>query len=166
MTTKVRTVLAVFFMAALLTGCRSEGMALRDAKTISVVRPGEMDRVALPVRLQWRANGIRPNPDLRGAGPFFAIFVDRPPVAAGTGLRKLLDEDCRTRPGCPDQAWLADHNVYVTGKPEVTLSRIKAVTGSRVGADNSHRATIVLIDGDGVRVDESAASVEFQVVES
>ena len=162
---KARVLVAVAAMAALLGGCRTDHLALRDAKTISVVRPGEMERVALPVTVRWDADGVRSNPALTGPGPFYAVFVDRPPIAAGTGLRTLLDDDCRSQPGCPDQAWLADHNVYVTGTPQVTLSRIGAVTGSRVGADNTHRATIVLIDGDGVRIDESAASVEFEVAD-
>jgi hypothetical protein len=128
-------------------------------------RPAEMERVSLPVTLRWSAD-VRPRADLKGDGPFFAVFVDRAPVAAGTGLRKILDDDCRKQRGCPDQAWLADHNVYVTGKPEVTITRIDPAGGARVGADDTHRATVVLIDGDGVRVDESAASVEFEVAET
>jgi hypothetical protein len=123
-----------------------------------------MQRVALPVTVRWKADGVRAAPDLHGPGPFFAVFVDRPPVAAGTGLRKLLDDDCRAKPHCPDQTWLADHDVYVTGEPTITLARLPVPTGTRTGADNTHRVTVVLIGQDGVRVDESAAAVEFQVV--
>jgi hypothetical protein len=159
----MRVALALGAMAALLAGCRTEHLALRTGDRLSIQRPDDMERVALPVTVRWKAGGVKSSKDLRGPGPFFAVFVDRPPVAAGTGLRTLVDSDCRTTKGCPDLSWFADRNVYVTGEPSVTIRSLSPVGGSRVGADNAHRLTVVLIGEDGVRVDESAASVEFEV---
>ena len=158
----VRVLLCVAAIAA-LGACRTDDIALRADDRLAIQRPAEMSRVALPVTVRWKADGIRIGKDLTGPGPFFAVFVDRPPVAAGTGLRTLIDDECRETRGCPDLAWFAERNVYVTNEPEVTISRLQDVSGTRLGPDGSHRLTVVLIGADGVRLDEAAASVEFEV---
>jgi hypothetical protein len=162
----MRVVLVLAAMAAVLSACRTDDLALRADDRLAIQRPGAMEQVELPLTVRWKADGVRPRKDLRGDGPFFAVFVDRAPVPAGTGLRTLVDDDCRGTRGCPDLSWFADRNVYVTGEPSVTIRSLTPVAGSRVGADNAHRVTVVLIGEDGVRVDESAASVEFEVAGS
>jgi hypothetical protein len=159
----VLCVAAVAAVAAVLGGCRTDDLALRADDSLAIERPAPMSRVALPVTVRWKADGVRIGKDLTGPGPFFAVFVDRPPVAAGTGLRTLIDQECRDTRGCPDLAWLAERNVYVTNEPEVTISTLRDISGARLGPDGSHRLTVVLIDDAGVRVDERAASVEFEV---
>jgi hypothetical protein len=150
-------------MAAALAGCSTSDLALRSDDAFAIQRPDPMERVALPVTVRWKADGVPVSKNLQGPGPFYAVFVDRPPVARGTGLRTLIDDECRARTSCPDLAWFADHNVYVTGEPSVTITTLHPVGGTRVGADDAHRLTVVLIGEDGVRIDERAASVEFEV---
>ena len=159
----VRVLLCVSAVTALLGACRTDNVALRADDRLTIQQPVEMSRVLLPVTVRWKAEGVRLSTDLTGPGPFFAVFVDRPPVAAGTGLRTLIDDECRDTKGCPDLAWFAERNVYVTNEPEVTISTLRDVSGSRLGPDGAHRLTVVLIGEDGVRVDEDAASVEFEV---
>ena len=158
--------LALAALGLTLAGCRSDDLALRAEDGLAIERPGEMESVELPVTVRWRAEGVRPRADLTGPGPFFAVFVDRAPVPAGTGLRTLMDDDCREDPDCPDLAWFAERDIYITGEPSITLRRLPQVgSGTRTGADNAHRVTVVKIGGDGVRIDEAASTVEFEVVE-
>jgi hypothetical protein len=159
----LRLFLAVAACAAVLGACRTDDIALRADDRLHIQQPAAMSRVLLPVTVRWKADGIRIGKDLTGPGPFFAVFVDRPPVAAGTGLRTLIDDDCRHLRGCPDLAWFAERNVYVTNEPEVTITTLRDVSGARLGPDGAHRLTVVLIGEDGVRLDEAATSVEFQV---
>jgi hypothetical protein len=158
----VRVLVGVVVVAA-LGACRTDDIALRADDRLTIQRPTEMARVALPLTVRWKAHGIRIGKDLAGPGPFFAVFVDRPPVAAGTGLRTLIDDECRATRGCPDLAWFAERNVYVTNEPEVIISSLRDVSGARLGPDGSHRLTVVLIGADGLRLAEAAASVEFEV---
>jgi hypothetical protein len=162
---KKSVVLAVAVLAILATGCRSEDVALRDDDRIRIQRPTEMQRVELPVTIRWTADGVRERPTLTGPGPFFAVFVDRAPVPAGTGIDTLVDDDCEGRPDCPDLAWFAERDIYVTGEKEVTIERVPDAAGQRTGADGSHHATVVLIDGAGVRQGEIVDTVEFEVVD-
>jgi hypothetical protein len=163
----VRLAVGVALLASLLGGCRTSNLAFRATDRISMQRPSEMERVALPVTLRWKADGVKTNKDLDGTGPFYAVFVDRAPVPAGTGLRTLLDDDCRQQKDCPDLAWYAERDVYVTGEPHITLTRLPSLgNGTRTAGTNNHRAVVVLIGEDGVRLDESAAAVTFEVAES
>jgi len=159
-----RVVLAVCLGAALLTGCAQHPLVTADDR-VTMVQPHELQRVRLPVTIAWKARGVRTTTDLNGPGPFFAVFVDRAPVPAGTGLHTLIDKDCRKQKGCPDLDWFAQRHIYVTGQNRLTLSSLPTTnTSSRTGTDHGHTVTVVLVKQDGVRTDESAASVEFTVV--
>ena len=147
------------------SGCRTSDLAVRASDRLKFEAPDEMARVALPVVLRWRADGVRESQNLAGDGPFFALFVDRPPVPAGTGLATLVDEECERRPGCPDHQWLAEQDVYVTGEKTLTLARVPDTGTTRTGADGAHRVTAVLVGPDGVRIDEQVTAIEFQVVD-
>jgi hypothetical protein len=158
--------LVVVALATLLGGCRTSDMAFRTSDRISIERPHEMERVALPVTLRWKADGVRTSTGLKGPGPFYAVFVDRAPLPAGTGLRTLIDDDCHRQKDCPDLAWYADRDIYVTGEPHVTLSRLPSLgNGTRTAGTNNHRVVVVLIGEDGVRIDESSAAVTFEVAD-
>ena len=160
-----RVLLGAALVATLLTGCASHALVATADNRLSMVQPHELQRVRLPVTIAWKANDVKTTSDLTSAGPFFAVFVDRAPVAAGTGLHTLIDKDCRRRKGCPDLDWFAQRHIYVTGQKRLTLSSLPQTnTSSRTGTDHGHTVTVVLVRQDGVRVDESAASVEFTAV--
>jgi hypothetical protein len=148
-----------------LAGCASDHVAFRTDEGLRIAAPGELERVRLPVTVSWTGPGPATGGDLKGKGPFYAVFVDRPPVRAGTSLRTLVDGDCRKQPGCPDLAWFAERFVFVTADRGITLPAVPAeASAARVGADHSHRVAVVRVDGNGVRVDEAVAAVEFTVV--
>jgi hypothetical protein len=165
MTRVWRLAIAAGLVSLLLTGCARDHIALRADTSIHINAPRELDRVRLPVTINWAAKGASVAKDLTSAGPFYAVFVDRPPIRAGTSLRSLIDDDCRKQPGCPDLSWFAERFVFVTGDLNLTLPTVPAdATGTRTGADHTHRVSIVRVDANGVRLNEAVASVEFAVV--
>lgn len=111
----------------------------------------------LPFTLDWTAR------DFNGD---FAIFFDRSPMRPGQTLRALVPEDdeCRTEPGCPDAAWLADHFMYVYVTSDTSLEVDRLPDGRVNDRDKDrHDVTIVLLDDAGRRVGESAFTTEFIV---
>ena len=165
MTSRLLACAAVALGIFAATGCRTTDLAFRASDRLEFLAPDEMARVQLPVVLRWRADGVREREDLTGDGPFFALFVDRPPIPAGSGLATLVGDECDRRPGCPDHEWFAERDVYVTGQKTITLTQVPDTGSTRTGADGTHRVTAVLIGQDGLRIDEQVAAIEFQVVE-
>ena len=140
---------------ALLGGCAASGLSFRQDDRISIVTPGDHDRVELPLTIEWRAEGYE---------GYVAVFVDGTPMRPGRGLLSLVPEDdaCHERAVCPDAAWLADHEVFVTRSSSIVIDRLPDRRGNKRGTDR-HQLTIVLLDDDGTRRGESAFVREFIV---
>jgi hypothetical protein len=86
----------------------------------------------------------------------FAVFVDRAPMPVGQDVRSLVtaDRTCLREPGCPDQKYLAEKGIFLTTESAVTITTLPSV-GQGVG-DEQHFVNVVLIDGTGHRIGESA----------
>lgn len=134
----------------------------RDGR-VGFLAPPERARVELPLVLRWsverqdfRATGF--DGSRSGRRGVFAVFVDSAPMRPGQHLDSLADRDrsCRASPGCPDTAWLAEHGVYLTTRPQLVLRGLPADSGRRAPAGRRHQATLVLLDGRGVRTGEGA----------
>ena len=93
---------------------------------------------------------------------YFAIFVDRPPVAPGKTLRAVADRDtsCLRTPGCPDASYLADRQIYTTAGDRFVLDRVADFVDNRE-KEQLHEVTVVLLDSAGRRIGESAWYLEF-----
>jgi hypothetical protein len=157
---------------ALTAGCGDELQLRRDDR-LHFVSPPEGARVSAPVVVRWRVDrgAFRPaafdgrHDPMRGV---FAVFVDRPPMAPGASVDSLGDGDrvCAVSPGCPDEAWLADHAVYLTTKQAIGFPALPVGGGRPVGAgQRRHEVTVVLLDGRGVRIGEAAWTRSFSVAE-
>ncbi|HZN16220.1 MAG TPA: hypothetical protein VFB78_18275 [Acidimicrobiales bacterium] len=157
--------LAVALLLLSLPACARDHIEFRLADDFRVTAPSDQQRVRLPVQIRWKAADVKATDDLSGPGPFFAVFIDRAPIRAGTSLASLVDDDCRKLPGCPTRDWYAERFVFVTGDKTLTLPAVPAdAGGTRTGADHTHRATVVVVNANGVRVNEAAASIDFAVV--
>jgi hypothetical protein len=142
-----------------LAACGTSGLAFSTDERVKIVSPRDRGEVGLPVEIRWRAAGVKRTDE----GPYFAVFVDRAPVPPGESLRAVADDSCNRTPGCPDASYLRDRYVFVTKDTAVTVDALPNKAGQRVGASDSHEATVVLVDRDGRRIGESAYSVEFTV---
>jgi hypothetical protein len=160
--------LPVVAAAALAAGCGGS-LPLRQDHRLRIVSPAQDAVVAPPVVVRWRIDRhvFRPRPfdgsdDARRG--VFAVFVDRAPMPPGRNVDSLADRDavCSVSPGCPDAAWLAEHGVFLTTRPALAFTALPVGSGRRAGAGRRrHVVTVVLLDGRGRRIGESAWSRVF-----
>lgn len=142
-----------------LGGCQVDRLQFRNDHRLSFDSPEERGRVTTPVTVSWSMSGFEAvgldgsREDGRGA---FAVFVDRAPMPVGKNLRWLAkgDAGCARDPRCPDEEYLKDRGVRVTSATSVTLDVLPRV-GAGVG-DEQHYVNVVLLDGTGRRIGESA----------
>jgi len=146
---------SVAVTVSLLPGCALNGLAFKQDDRVEITSPGSNETLALPLTISWSVEDFDGN---------FAVFIDRSPMAPSNDLLSLVPrtDPCRTRSSCPDDEWLADHNVYVTDRTsvEVTSLRDRRATSR---SEDRHELTIVLLDEDGTRLGESAFVREFIV---
>jgi hypothetical protein len=153
-----------------LAGCAPGQFAAYDFvrdERLAVQAPKDRAEVRLPLTVRWSAEDFRvvgadgSSSADRGR---FAVFVDRPPMAAGQPVSSVAegDDDCQETPGCPDRDYLERNGVYVTDRTELVLEDLPELR-RRPGAPDRHQVTLVLIDGQDRRIGESATVVDFTV---
>lgn len=130
-------------VAVVSTGC-AKGLAFRVDERVSITAPRDRESVSLPVVLRWNVEGfdiVEPGTAVRKDAGYFAVFVDRAPM----------------RPGA---RFVPQRGAYTTTATELVIGEVDADPGT---GSERHTATIVLLDGDGRRIGESAFDVVFQI---
>lgn len=155
--------MAAIAAAMLVAGCDVSNLAFVQDDRVRIVEPRDRSAVTLPVTLRWQVNGFvvtgRSGEAVPNAG-YFAVFVDRPPIPPGRSLEWYArQEDSCGSGACGTVDNL--HNVYTTGKTTLRLRQVLAVPAS--GDLERHEVVIVLMDGTGHRIGESAFDVEFNL---
>lgn len=141
-------------MASTACGGVSGAVALDDG--LEIVAPDPLDVVRAPLELRWEGDVAD--------GSAFAVFIDRRPMAPGQSLNEAFEDACEDIPRCPDEAFLRARGVYVTDEEELSVPLLMPRGGVDGASDlDVHRATIVLVDRDGVRQGEQFWSTEFRV---
>ncbi|MCW2605954.1 MAG: hypothetical protein JWO60_647 [Frankiales bacterium] len=142
-----------------LAGCGAGDLQFRNDERLTFAQPGERERVTLPLTVSWdmqdfEAVGLDGSSG-RGKG-VYAVFVDRAPMPVGKDVRWLARDDrsCLRDPRCPNPTYLAEQGVYLTTRPQVVVDRLPDA-GDGVG-DEQHYVNVVLLDGKGARIGESA----------
>lgn len=144
-----------------LTACDVSSMEFIRDERIRIVQPRDRSIVTLPVSLRWEIRDFAvTGKDRQGSseGGYFAVFVDRPPIPPKATLEWYVqqNESCGDSP-CGSIENLAD--VYTTEETSLELHRLRAVR-ERGGVER-HEVVIVLMDGAGARMGESAFHVRF-----
>ena len=148
-------VLTVVAAALLTTACTGIGSFRADQ--LSIVTPSELASVQLPVTVQWKGD------HLPSSVSQYAVFVDREPMATGDDVRSLVDDACRRRRGCPDDAYLHLRGIYLTSSPSLVLPTLQSAGGLNAEtARPVHEATVVALDQQGRRVGEFSATARFR----
>lgn len=148
-------------VATLVTGCDVSSMAFIRDERVQIVEPNDRSSVTLPVTLRWEVRDFTVTDSDGQSSPdsgYFAVFVDRPPIPPGTTLAwfALQDDSCGDQ-ACGTVDNLAD--IYTTEKTTLELTRLPA---PRQRDDvERHEVVIVLLDGTGRRIGESAFYVRF-----
>ena len=156
-----RRVIAMLLAGATLTGCQ---LQFRNDERLSFQAPATRDRVTAPVAVSWSMKGFQGvgldgsrSPE-KGA---YAVFVDAAPMPVGEDLKWVARSDagCKRDAQCPSKQYLAEHGVYVTFKTSISLPTLP-MKPDGVG-DEQHYVNVVLLDGTGRRLRESAWSRTF-----
>jgi hypothetical protein len=150
----VRRLAVAVVVAVLLPSCGFSGLNFVQDDRVSIVTPDDRETVSVPFTVRWTTEAFDGT---------YAVFVDREPLRAGTTLASLASSDdvCEATPGCPDEPWFTERNVYATDATSLTIEHVPELNRNDQRA--FHEVTIVLIGRDGKRVGESAFSVELEV---
>jgi hypothetical protein len=145
-------VVVVIGAASTLAGCSqfsSTGLQFRQDPSIEFVGPPERSAVAVPFELAWIDTDRPP-------GTRYAVVVNQAPMPPGEGLDWFTRDDdvCERTPGCPTVDDLRLRGVIVTDEPRAEVAIVPMVIGGRVTGQDEF--TVIRIDGDGVRISETA----------
>lgn len=161
-----RTWWLVLTATMIASGCGARGLNFVEDPRLTIVSPADRAEVSLPLTIEWEVTDFAvTGPDgtsSRDAG-YFGVFVDRAPQPPGRTLAWLArnDESCVAAQGCPDEAWFDRHDIHATQDTSFTIAALPARPGDQ---REFHEVTVVLLDGRGQRIGESAWAVEFQVL--
>lgn len=158
---------ALMAVVGMLAGCGVSGLNFLQDDRLTITSPAERSQVELPVTVSWTVEGFevtgRDGSSRVDAG-FFALFLDRPPQPPGESLEWLVRDNlnCKRDPECPNDEYLAQQGIFSTEETSLEIERVPEPS-SDVDRREFHAVTIVLLDGEGKRIGESAFIVEFEV---
>lgn len=154
-------------VAVLLLGaCSFSGVAFKVDERLDITTPREREIVTLPLTVDWDIEGFTvtgpTSSDADDAG-YFGVFVDGRPQPPGEPLSYFArdDDTCRAEDGCPDEAYLAQRGIHATAETQFTIDLLPRPSDD--SKREFHEVTVVLLDGQGDRIGESAWAVEFEV---
>lgn len=166
----VRPVLLAGALAvALLPGCAFNGLAFKIDDRLTIASPGDREAVRLPVTIDWEIAEFEvtgPDGTQDPGSGYFGVFINRAPQPPGETVEWFAkdDESCRPEDGCPDRQYLADRNIHTTKKTEFVVENLPPPPQELADRREFHEVTIVLLDGTGRRIGESAFTAEFEVL--
>jgi hypothetical protein len=159
---RVRGLALCIGLLLLVSGCRFGGLAFRVDERLEFTSPENRSTVTLPFDVRWSVKDFRvvgPDGSASNDDGFFAVLVDVSPMPPGEGLAYFArdDDSCRPADDCPDAAYLADRRIHTT---QATSFRVDALADTRPtdrpSADDNHEITVLLLNGKGERIGESA----------
>lgn len=151
-------------LALLLCSC-AQGLAFVQDDRLEFTAPEERAKVSLPVTIRWNIEDFRvtgPTGRAEKDAGYFGVFLDEFPVPPGKALSWIARDDRRCRPaaGCPDANYLAKRGVYATSATSITFTQLPDQDAYK--GHETHELTVVLLDGAGRRIGESAWHIAFR----
>lgn len=149
--------------ATITSACfTTQGLNLKQDDRVEIITPGDRDEVTPPFELRWTVEDFEVGTTtIGGGGNYFAVFLDRSPMAPGQHLRALGNDSCKRTPGCPDEEWLEDRFIFLTTDTSLHIDAVPDVDLEDVRDRDLHEITIVLMDEDDRRIGESAFTLEY-----
>ena len=150
-----------------LSACGIRGLNFTQDTRLTITTPVDRSVVELPVTIEWEVRDFtitgqdgRALPD---AG-YFGITLDRAPQPPQRTQESLVEDlaACERDPTCPNPGFLAQNDIYSTTETSISIARIADPT-PRDDRRELHEVTIVLLNGRGERIGESAFTVEFEI---
>ncbi len=161
----------VLAIAILTTSCglfRPSELNFRTDSRLEFTAPPARTLVRTPLHVAWQIHDFQivpPHsaPPTKGAG-YFAIFVDRSPIKPARTMRDVAsrDETCLARPGCPDEVYLEQRQIFTTTNEDLTIPQIPSIPGDSEKIQQ-HTVTVVLMDTSGHRIGESGWELDLRM---
>jgi len=161
---RARAAVALLVLVA-TSGCQLSRLQFKNDERLTFESPAARHRVTAPVTISWSMKDFTAT-GLDGSTStdqgVYAVFVDKAPMPVGKDLRWLFrsDNGCKHDAQCPTLQQLSDRGVHVTTETSIVLDVLPQV-GRGVG-DEQHFVNVVLLDGTGHRIGESAWYLPFQ----
>lgn len=144
-----------------LAACDVSAMAFFKDHRVRIVEPEDRGEVTLPTTLRWKVDDFKVtgrNGRRGDEAGYFAVFVDQPPIPPGKTLEWYAQQEGSCgQSACGTVEHLA--HIYATDDTELELDQLPAV--KERGGVEKHEVVIVLLDGTGARIGESAFYVRF-----
>lgn len=151
-------------LALVMPACIPEGLAFVQDDRLEITSPEGRTEVELPLTIEWEVEDFEitgPDGNSDPSAGYFGVFVDTTPVPPGKDLAWVARDDnrCINTPGCPDETYLADRNIFSTSETSFTIENLPDL--DTASGRETHEVTVVLLDGTGNRIGENAWYVTF-----
>lgn len=151
-----------------LSGCGVRGLNFVEDDRVTITSPDDRAEVRLPLTVSWSARDFDvtgPDGGTRRDAGYFGVFVDRAPQPPDRTQAWLVRNDprCASDPSCPDEGFLAQRDIHSTTQTSFVIERLPQPSGEAERRREFHEVTIVLLDGRGRRIGESAFVRQFEV---
>ncbi|HEX3899268.1 MAG TPA: hypothetical protein VHW74_08850 [Mycobacteriales bacterium] len=145
-----RTLSAAAFAVAAFVGVGGcSGLEFKQDHRLSFITPASDQLTHLPVTVSWQ---------MKTPGSYhFGVFIDQQAIKVGHNIDSVLPKGTK-----PTHALLAEDNVYETDQDHVTLRIVPDLQYDKASRQR-HDITVVLLDADGNRINESAWVREFDL---
>jgi hypothetical protein len=158
---------ATVALAIAASACSFSGLSFRTDERLTITDPDPREEVRLPVTVRWDVEDFQVTGETGAESPdagYFGVYVDRQPQPPGKPLEWFAkdDETCRPADGCPDEEYLAVRGVHATDETEFTIDVLPQPDNEN--RREFHEVTVVLLNGAGERIGESAFHVDFEVL--
>jgi hypothetical protein len=163
-TTRVAVTLLVLF-----TACGTNGLSFVTDERVKIVAPVDRSQVQLPVTVRWTVRDFSltgPAPSTSPNAGYFGVFVDRAPQPPGETFADLAKNDatCKVTPGCPNTGYFESLGAYTTMSTSFTIRDLPEIRREEErDLRDFHEVNVVLLNGRGERIGESAFTVQFEL---
>jgi hypothetical protein len=162
-----RRALVAVAAASLLSSAACANQQFTADHRIHFTSPKAGAKTTTPVHVTWTYHGFTPtgfDGQRNKTEGQFALFLDTSPIKAGQRLTKIIKKDAAClgkEKTCLDANALSDHYVFLSTGTSMEFDTLPHVSAS--GKTETHELILVLVDGQGYRIGESAWHVTFRV---
>ena len=166
---KAATLCVCLLLLFASTSCRLSGMSIRADKRVEITAPKNRSTVKLPFDVTWTSKDFKvtgADGSASNDAGWFMVLLDLSPMPPGQGISYFArgDESCRSDEGCPDAAYLADRDIFLTQEHTFHVDTlVDTRPPDRKSAQDDHEITIVLLNGRNERIGESAFRVKVLI---
>ena len=163
------TASALVGIALTFPACSLSGLNFKQDDRLTIVAPEERAKIRFPLTVRWRVSDFEitgRDGSRRPDAGYFGVYIDRAPQAPGETQVDLVRDDpsCRIAPDCPSPEYLARMGIHSTDETSFTIDNIADTRpADQRSRRRFHEVTIVLLDGRGERIGESAFRVRVEV---